>query len=208
MYLDIVAFDPTATDTITELTIAFPFDNGYPARLVRDALRFTPNVEILILFLPRSTPVNILDNLHLNKLVGLMTNLPHGHLAPFLSNHPAIDTLILRARGCHTPCPLRDLDLRHVKDLECPSRCFSGIARGQITNATVNLSRQSSMSSLAIHSLSASPLHTLTIDFYPNDYDILSRIAAVIPNLRRLKLVEKPRAQVHTVLLFRGYSLN
>ena len=199
LYVDVVSHDPTASLAITDLIFFLPSDIGYPARLVRDSIRLSPNTEFLCLRLPRSTPDNILDNIRLEKLTGLLTNLPHGHLTSLLSNHATVDTLVLEGRGCTSSCPLRDLNLRHVTDLKCSSRCFSGIARGQVTSAIVSLSRQNSMPSVAIRSLSTSPIHTLSIDFYPDDYDILSLIAAAAPNLRKLKLWEKPRVHVRNI---------
>ena len=73
---------------------------------------------------------------------------------------------------------------------------MEGIARGQVAFATVNLTRLASMAALAVQALSTSPLYSLCINFFSDDYDILTRIVAAAPHLRKLKLVEIPRSQV------------
>ena len=98
-----------------------------------------------------------------------------------------------------------------MTDLQCPASCLRHIASGQVATATVNLTRTTSYSLIAVPFLSSSPLLSLTIDFYQSDHDVLTRIVSAAPLLRKLKLIEKPRAQVcrqatfvlHYILTFR-----
>ncbi|TFY56543.1 hypothetical protein EVJ58_g7576 [Rhodofomes roseus] len=180
---------------IEDLSLSLPTDLEYPVDAVRQCLRLTPNVETLILDLPSSSPVSILCGLTLPKIQLLSTNLPHQCLVSFLASHRSLRSLVLRFCGNGSNCPLRHVDLAHVTELQCPSRCLSGIARGRVSRATVNLTRLASNAVLAVRALSTSPLYSLSLDFYATDYDMLLRVAAAAPNLRKLKLVEKFRPQ-------------
>ena len=81
--------------------------------------------------------------------------------------------------------------------LQSPSSCFIGISCGEeLATATLNLTRLSSLASLAIQSVSAPALYSLTIELYSNELDILMRVAISFPNLRKLKLNEIRRSAV------------
>lgn len=123
-------------------------------------------------------------------------NLPHRTLVMFLPLHPTITGLALKTCGGCARCPLDHLNLPHVTDLQCPARCVEGLAHGHVATATVHLTCLASMAATAINALSTSPLYSLTVEFFPNDYDILARITAAAPHLQKLKLIEKPQPQV------------
>ncbi|KAI0363916.1 hypothetical protein BV20DRAFT_1057656 [Pilatotrama ljubarskyi] len=180
---------------VEDIRIALPMNEGYPAQLIRCVLRLTPNIECLVLDLPPESPVTLLNGLNFPNLRVFSTNLPHRALVTFLTAHASLTSLALRACGRGVMCPLDGLELRHLMDLQCPSRCFVGITRGPLATATVNLTRLSSMASLAIQTLAASRIHTLTVDCFSSDYDILSRVVFAVPNLRKLKINEKPQPQ-------------
>ncbi|KAH9834089.1 uncharacterized protein C8Q71DRAFT_909099 [Rhodofomes roseus] len=163
--------------------------------IVRRCLQLTPHIESLVLDLPFTPPVDFLDPFLFPKIQLLSTNIPHDCLSTFLSIHPSLRSLVLRYCGDHSICPLKDVSLAHIIELQCPSRCLPAIANGQVARATVNLTRLASNALLAIGALSSSPLYCLSIDFFPNDYDLLIRVAAAAPTIRKLKLVEKPRPQ-------------
>ncbi|OJT09095.1 hypothetical protein TRAPUB_5 [Trametes pubescens] len=187
---------------VQDLRITLSAQEGYEAQALRDVLRLTPNVECLVLDLPSEAPITLLNGLHFPKLRVLSTNLPHRVLISFIANHGSLTSLALRDcdSGPQAACPLRGQELRHLEDLQCPSRCFAGIARGPLVTATVNLTRLTSVANLAIQTLSASHLHTLTVDCFSTDYDILSRVSLAVPNLRKLKLIEKPQPHVCDVV--------
>ncbi|KAJ8463967.1 hypothetical protein ONZ51_g9905 [Trametes cubensis] len=180
---------------VEDFSITLPSDVGYPAQVVRAALRHAPNIECLVLDLPRESPITLLSGLQFPNLRIFSTNLPHRALVSFLDTHPFLDALALRECGRSEACPLRGIEFTNLSNLQCPSRCFAGILRGPLVTATVNLSRMSSMSSLALRTLSSSHLHSLTVDFFDNDYDVLLHVIEAAPNLRKLKLNEKAHTQ-------------
>ncbi|KAI0827483.1 hypothetical protein BC628DRAFT_1418575 [Trametes gibbosa] len=182
---------------VEDFSISLPKDQGYPAQVVRAALRLTPNVECLVLDLPAESPVTLLNGLNFANLTAFSTNLPHRVLLSFLEAHTSLTALILRSCGRSATCPLRGLVLGRLNSLHSPSRCFSGIVPGPLVTATVNLTRLSSMSALAVQAISSSRLYSLTIDHFSNDYDVLSRVASGLPNLRKLKLNEKAHHDGH-----------
>ncbi|TFY62459.1 hypothetical protein EVJ58_g3837 [Rhodofomes roseus] len=180
---------------VEDLTIILPPRQDYPVHAVSQCLRLTPNVEALVLDLPHQPPTNILDGVVLRNVRLLSTNLPHECLTSFLVTHRSLKSLILRYCGKGSACPLRRLDLSHITDLQCPSRCLPAIAHGKVVRATVNVTRLASNAVLVVHALSKSPLYSLTIDFYPTDHDVLARVAAAATTVKKLKLVEKSRPQ-------------
>ncbi|KAI0655859.1 hypothetical protein C8Q70DRAFT_1057070 [Cubamyces menziesii] len=179
------------------LNISLPEGEGYPAQAVRAVLRMIPNVKCLVLNLPFESPVSLLNGVTLLSLRTLSTNLPHRGLVAFLVTHHFLTALMLGTCGRSATCPLRGLRLEGLQSLQSPSSCFTGITAGPLVTATVNLTRLTSMSALAIHNISSasSRLYSLAVDHFSNDYDILSRVAAAAPNLRKLKLNEKPTTE-------------
>lgn len=198
--------NPNVGRVVEDLTIKLPPNAGYPAQAVRVALRLSPNLRSLVLELPSASPVTLLNGLEFTKLRIFFTNLPHRALVSFLNTHGALTALSLQACGRSHACPLQGVELRRLSDLQCPSRCFVGIVHGSLVTATVNLSRMNSMAALAIQTLSSSYLYCLTVDYFTNDYDVLLRVANAAPNLRKLKLNEKPQIQVCSIALIAIFS--
>ncbi|KAI0753040.1 hypothetical protein C8Q80DRAFT_1267478 [Daedaleopsis nitida] len=194
LFVALAALNQAIGLAVEDLVISLPVDEGYPAQLLRDCLRLTPNLYMLILTVPTSLPATLLNGIIFHRLKVFSSNLPHCLLPSFLASHSSITSLSLHSCGGRTLCPLRDLGLTRVTDLKCPARCLQGLAHGQVAVATVNLTRMASLAALAINALSTSPIYSLTIDFFSNDFDILARIAYAAPRLRKLKLIEKPRA--------------
>ncbi|KAI0654540.1 hypothetical protein C8Q70DRAFT_1058313 [Cubamyces menziesii] len=180
---------------VEDITISLPSGEGYPAQVLRAALGLIPNIECLVLNLPSESPITLLNQFSFTNLRIFSTNLPHRGLASFLYAHTLLTALILGSCGRSTTCLLQGLELRALESLQCPARCFIGIIAGPLVTATVNLTRLTSMSSLAIQNISSPRLHTLTVDHFSNDYDVLSRVATAVPNLRKLKLNEKPTSE-------------
>ncbi|KAJ8457604.1 hypothetical protein ONZ51_g11428 [Trametes cubensis] len=180
---------------VEDLSIALPSNVGYPAQALRAALRLAPNIECLVLDVPAESPISLLSSLQFPNLRVFSTNLPHRALVAFLNSHPHLDALALRDCGRSAACPLRGVEFSNLTNLQCPSRCFVGILRGPLIAATVNLSRMTSMSSIALRSLSSSHLHSLTVDYFNNDYDVILHVINATPNLRKLKLNEKAQPQ-------------
>lgn len=182
---------------LEDLEIALPARISHPGALLRRCLQLTPNIEALVLTLPVTTPKSLLNNVKFPNIRLFSTNLPHHTLIKFLSNHPTIVTIVLGQCGRTSDCALRSVDLHRVTELQCPSHCLSGIARGQVSVANITLA---SSVHAAINALASSPLFSLVIEFYSNDYDILERITRAAPRLTRLKLIEKPCTHVREIL--------
>lgn len=114
----------------------------------------------------------------------------------FLSNHPTVTSLVLGSCGGASSCALRKIDLGHVKALECTSRCFNSVAKGQIVFAGVFLSDKTSKEKFtAVDMRSFSHIYSLTLEFHSNDYDVLDRVVRSAPSLVRLELIEKIQPQ-------------
>lgn len=201
LFTTLSTLNPVIGHSVQDLIISLPLHNGYPAQLVRDCLRLACNIDNLVLILPNLSPITLLNGVVLPRLTVFQTNLPHRTLPVFLALHPSITGLALDSCGGRRCCPLRGLNVAHATDLRCPARCLEGLARGQVGMATIHLTRLASMAALAIRSLSTSPLYSLAVDFFSDDYDILTRVVAAAPLLRKLKLVEKPRTQVRPRLI-------
>ncbi|KAI0652977.1 hypothetical protein C8Q70DRAFT_1059734 [Cubamyces menziesii] len=180
---------------VEHLNISLPDSQGYPAQALREALRMVPNIECLILNLPSDSPITLLNGATFLNLRTLSTNLPHRGLVSFLLAHTLLTALILGPCGCSATCPLRELHFPRLESLQSPASCFAGITAGPLITATVNLTRLTSMSALAIQKISSPLLYSLTVDHFSNDYDILSRVAAAVPKLRKLKLNEKATSE-------------
>ncbi|OJT07709.1 hypothetical protein TRAPUB_1399 [Trametes pubescens] len=194
-FVELVSINPNIGRIVQDFIIKLPSGDAYPAQAVRTALRLIPKVQCLVIELPAGSPTTLLNGLQYPDLRIFSTNLPHRGLVSFLVAHPLLGSVILGSCGRSEACPLRGVELRSLTGLQCPSRCFAGIVQRSLVTATVALSRLNSMSSLAIQTIT-SRLHSLTIDYFTNDYDILARIATTLPHIRKLKLNEKRYPEV------------
>ncbi|KAI0755753.1 hypothetical protein C8Q74DRAFT_1441953 [Fomes fomentarius] len=181
----------------TELVIAL--ENPFSIELFRLCLSISSGVTDLILSLPSDVPDNLLVGLQLQHLQFLKANLPHGHLDLFLASHSTVTDLVL-GPCAHVPaagsCPLCALDLHHVTALECPIGCVSDNINPGLLRLTVETHGNSTpYIAPTLRSISPPLLHlfALTLDFYPDDYDILQNVALAAPRVQKLKLLEKPR---------------
>ncbi len=186
---------------ISHLTVVL---NGpFSEVALRQCLLKSPQLEDLILMLPPDTAENILDGLAFEHLELLSTNLPHHRVSAFVASHATLTDLCLGT--CSPPangvCPLSMVNIDHVKTLECPLDCVSAARPGlcRLTAEDAGNSRLSAPAALMSISTPLTHLFALTLDFYPDDYDILDKIVVAAPRVRRLKLLEKPRAYVRAV---------
>ena len=196
-------FDPEAGLEVIKLTIRLPLELGYPVHLLRRALWMAANIRTLDLFLPSSTPRPILAGIHFSNLEAFSTNLPHRTLTAFLSTHRNVSTLVLRAcRGPRTsPCPLKALPLSSVSKLMCPAQCCYDIASERFLRAAYQ-QRLVSLSSTILELMAGSNLRSLAIDTFPDDFQYLSLLPRMAPNLRELGINEKSRTQVWSTKLY------
>lgn len=186
-------------------------DLPYPIDMLRSALSTVPHVSDLVLFLPcEDTPDDILDGLHFAHLQLFKTNLPHRYLTPFLSQQTTITCLCLGgACGCAEwqCCPLKGYGLNHVSTLECPTTCLAAITHGWLLCLTVEGPSLSSSTPAALCSIHSPLLRlsALTLEFFPDDCEILETVVHVAPNVEKLKLIEKPR--IYVCLVFHVSTL-
>ncbi len=140
--------------------------------------------------------MHILHDIHLERLEFFKTNLPHRQLPPFLAAHQRLRELCLGS--CHSApgemCPLRFLHIHTYASVECPSDCVLGVAHPALYRLAVQEQNDGpSVVPVVLRAL-RSPmvqLSRLTLDFSPDDYDILATLVAVAPKLQKLKLLEK-----------------
>ncbi|KAI1788733.1 hypothetical protein LXA43DRAFT_894149 [Ganoderma leucocontextum] len=197
-FIDAATIDPEAASVVTDMRITL--HNQIPPQALRQCLAITPNLEDLILFLPRDSPEDILDDVHLPRLQLFKTNLPHGSILHFLSTHDTLSDLCLGACGRDeraASCPLSTLYLNGVRVVECPIGCVRAVAHPALDRLTGEIHPRSLSSGPTILRSIPVPLASLsalTLDFYADDYDILQSIVRVAPGLQKLKLLERPRA--------------
>lgn len=81
--------DSNVGNAVDSLTICLPRDLDYPVQPLRQCLQAIPNVVVLVLLLPSTSPTTILDNVQLRSLAIFVANLPHRVVEPFLESHRA-----------------------------------------------------------------------------------------------------------------------
>ncbi|KAI1788017.1 hypothetical protein LXA43DRAFT_895320 [Ganoderma leucocontextum] len=181
-------------------TLVITLDGPYPVDALREALFAAVQLEDLILLLPTNdTPDNILNGLHFAHLELFKTNLPHRYVTPFLLQQPSLISLCLGSCGREhgEPCPLQVHNLSHVVTAEYPVSCIAGIAHPKLLRLTVEGGCHLYNTPTSLRSIRPFPsLFALTLDFFPDDYDILESVVRVAPRLQKLKLIENHRAYV------------
>ncbi|KAI0690827.1 hypothetical protein C8T65DRAFT_587611 [Cerioporus squamosus] len=198
--MKISAIDPRVGQAVQELSIyltppafATPRCRFVYCRVLRNALRSAPNVTDLTLLVPETMPPDVFFLVDMQQLRLFKTNLPHAMIAGFLGNHPFITDLVIGPCGSvDEPCPLRDIDLEHVATLECEQSCVSAIAHPGLFRLSVD-NHSAHHASTIFRSLAAPPtdLYSLTLDFLPDEHNVLANIAYSSPRLRKLKLLER-----------------
>ncbi|PIL35292.1 hypothetical protein GSI_02017 [Ganoderma sinense ZZ0214-1] len=192
--IDLAAFNPSVGHSVRDLTIALPVNTGDTAYAIRRALRMTPNVEKLILTVSFPLPAYLLGGVTFPGLNKFSTNLPHSALPSFLHRYPSITHLSLRGVDC-TTCPIRGVHFPHLIALQCSSRCFrTGIGHGHFVHADDRLALVP-VSNEATRTIPTLRIEILALDFFPDKRDIVANVAGTAPNLRTLKLNEKPFPQ-------------
>ncbi|PIL35039.1 hypothetical protein GSI_02826 [Ganoderma sinense ZZ0214-1] len=195
-FIDDVEADVAVALAITHFTVELELEGPVPIVALRQCLSLIINATDLVLLLPLDTPPHLLDNEFLPKLELFKTNLPHGDLLPFLRLHPHLSALCLhscRRRTDERVCPLRAINLSGVLTMECPAGCAPGATRRQLIRLAVDDRPSVDSIPQALRSFGAPSLLYLSMDFFPDDYDILREIASVAPCLRKLTLLEKHR---------------
>ena len=191
--------DMDAAASVEELTVQPRVPFLFEALL--QPLVVTTFLTDLILILPFDPALDALDTLQFPYLELFKTNISHRGLPQFLALHVSLTDLCLDScgRGADAVCPLAPVDLRHVTTIECPLSCISGIAHPKLLRLTCERKghlRPSSPTIPAVLRKLRTPLvslFALTVDIFPDDYDILESIIPCAQRIERLKLLERPR---------------
>ena len=184
-------------------TLMVALDVPYPVDALWEALSVASHLKDLVLLLSSDdTPNNILDGLHFPRLELFKTNLPHHYITPFVSHQPSLICLCLgscgRAHG--EPCPLQVHNLNHIVTAEYPVSCVASIAHPKLLCLTVEGGCRLYNTPTSLRSIRPLlSLFALTLDFFPDDYNILESVVQVAPQLQRLKLIENHRTYVRAL---------
>ena len=184
-------------------TLVITLDLPYPIDALRKALSAAVHIEDLILLLPSDdTPDNILVGLHFAHLELFKMNLPHRYIMPFISQQPSLKCLCLGpcGRDDGASCPLQTHNLDHVVTAKYPVSCIMGFVHPNLLRLTLEGGCHLHNAPALLRSIQPFPfLFALTLDFFPDDYDILESVVRVAPQLQKLKLVEKHRTYVRSL---------
>ncbi|PIL36029.1 hypothetical protein GSI_01689 [Ganoderma sinense ZZ0214-1] len=162
--------------------------------VIRSVLVLVPYLTDLTLLLPAETPPALLFNINFRVLKFFKTNLPHHILTSFLNRHRLVTILVLGPCGRSGGCPLAVGDFEHVTDLECEATCAKNLVHRRLRHlAIVGKSLRGPRIPAILRQVPvvASALYHLTMDFFPDDSDILHAIHRFAPFLKKLRLVER-----------------
>lgn len=170
------------------------------------------DLELSLDCLSRVAWMRILGSVQLQTLSTLSTNAPHDVLVHFLCKSPNISHVSLTA-SCRieSVCPLEGSALPLLASVRAPASCVSAIVHGNPVERVVvidsaNPDVHSFRSMIAGFTSTIGSITSLHLEFNPVHWDVLRRLAAVVPNLGALKLVEKlDTAQVCLDAMSRRY---
>ncbi|KAI0702553.1 hypothetical protein C8Q76DRAFT_789321 [Earliella scabrosa] len=162
-------------------------------------LALTPNLTILEIFTTPPILLPSLSSVPLPRVDVLKTNLPHRTLYPFLATHPTLRALDISSCGRTRQCPLSPAVVGEITDVRCPLGCAPRLAHERLEHLRVDLPGPTTLASavLAYFPVPLDALYVLTVEFSVDDAKILDTIAASMPAVRHLKLVEKTKPLTH-----------
>ncbi|KAI0646435.1 hypothetical protein C8Q79DRAFT_1010064 [Trametes meyenii] len=191
-FIDHATHNPILGTVVETLRIDLLNEAAFSAAMLRSALVLAPNVQDLLLYLPPPVPLGLLANARFPTLDFFATNVPHASLPVFLSNHPTLTSLILGPCGKTSPCLLESVKMPNIASLQCTMDCLPLLPYEQVSRLTLDHPDSGACAPTVLRAMTATVYVTsLTVDIYPNDFDILEAIAQATPLVRKLKLVEK-----------------
>ncbi|TBU36327.1 hypothetical protein BD309DRAFT_985020, partial [Dichomitus squalens] len=164
---------------------------------LHQCLILMPNITDLVVLLSEPDVPGLLDAVRLPKIEFFRTNAYHHLLTDFLASHTTISILQLAQCGEDDDlCPLVVVDLQ-VQCIGGPAKCVSHLAHDGVSRLMMASSDRARTPSLLLRSIHPhlASLYTLTMDFYPDEHDVLSSIITVCKTVRKLKLIEQPSSQ-------------
>lgn len=200
-FVELATLNPTIGSRVQVLTVDIQHAVSFSAAQLRAALLLIPNVQDLLLFLPSPVPSGLLADIRFDTLEFFATNIPHASLVDFVSDHRALTSLILGPCGRRSKdCPLAVVTTPDLMTLQCTTSCLDALPYPQVSRLTLNLPESGGCMPTILrgisHRASALALSSLTLDFSPDDYNILEAIMQATPHVRKLKLLEKKKLMV------------
>ncbi|OJT15122.1 hypothetical protein TRAPUB_8319 [Trametes pubescens] len=207
-FMELATLNPAIGSIVQTLTIDFKHMVSFSVSQLRAALLIVPNVQELLLYLPSPVPFGLLTDIRFRTLDFIATNIPHASLVSFLSSHPTVTSLVLGPCGKSKACPLAAVSTPNLVALECSVGCLSATSYSRLSRLTLDLPEAGvHMPTIIRHMTNVSSLSSLTVDFFPDDFDIVDAIADAIPQVRKLKLVEKKKPTVRVYLQFAMFRM-
>ncbi|RPD58134.1 hypothetical protein L226DRAFT_573248 [Lentinus tigrinus ALCF2SS1-7] len=194
-FLDDAHRDPAIAAAVTDLIVDMTTMEAAPLYMLHQSLSIVPNLVDLILLLPPGVPEDFLDGFSYHALRLFKTNIPHRCLSSFMESHPTLTTLCLDSCECAEPvCPLCTRDFNAIVTLECPLGCLHKNPCHNLVRLTAGQRSSTCGIPAAFKAFpAAASLVYLTVEFLPDDYDVLQGIVGATPMLRKLKLLEQHR---------------
>lgn len=167
-----------------------------PEQLLIGGLRSCTNLSMLVLLVPGSFPAGLLSGVQLPALDTFKTNMKHGILVKFISNHPYLQNLDLQA-ACRHPrrCPL-GRHLGSISELVCDAACIPALPHRvrlihlTVLNRTGRISREAQLQIWRKIASRLRSVHTLNVQSCRGAWDIISAICGRSQNLKHLRIVE------------------
>lgn len=186
---------PEHGTTVNILTISLslsPLEEPLFHKVLRACLNATPNVAILEVFTIPPVAVASLSRVCLPRIEALNTNLPHNVLLSFINKHPSLRALEVNACGRKRRCALSAAAVDHLTEVRCPAECAQVLVHNDLSRLRLDLTRPTTIASAVISRfpIALNALYVLTIEFTVDDKFILRTIAANMPWVRKLRLVE------------------
>lgn len=184
---------------IDTFEINMPFEDvALDFALIKRCLQVMPHLTDLTLELPFRLPVQvdtILADVELPELQWFRTNLPHSAVAGFLEDARNVKNLFVLVLGgdCghEGRCALHQVDLASMRNVECSVGCFRHFRSPSITRLALHNKTPAVLTSVALQqTIPYANITHFTLQFYSDDYNVLDKVAAFAPNLRKLRLTE------------------
>ena len=188
----------TAVSCLSIIVAASAMERDALERFLPACLSLVPNVNILQLYITPPVSIAALARVTLPKVEVLKTNLPHRTLSVFVSVHPSLRALELEACGRSRSCAVSSASVQHITEMRCPAECAPRLVHDAVGRLRLDIIRPGLLVSDILKKF-PTPLYALdvlTLEFSVSDRSLLRAVAANMPWVRNLKLVENRKPQV------------
>ncbi|RDX45352.1 hypothetical protein OH76DRAFT_1357939, partial [Lentinus brumalis] len=203
-FKEVATLKPEHGTTVLQLALILDvtaLDREIIERLLPDLLTLTPNLMIFTLWVTPPISTASFAHVPLPSLEVVRTNLPHRALRPFIALRPTLRALDISACGRTRRCALCTISIQQVNDITCLVSCAPKIVHEDVERLRIALDDTPTLMSTAISSFpfALHRLHVLTVEYSVGDKAILQVIAAAMPGVRNLKLLERSKqANLHS----------